>query len=601
MRSRPLVRLLVARSLVESGSTCDVDVVLTSRSETPTEYVDLLFTAEVAVAIPQGKTVATRRAPITPPQSFRWTPGTLAVGEHRQRVRLTLPPNAPPSYRGGWCRVSYTVEVHVAIPYWIDRHAPFALPVAATPQEAIRGTSALVATHPSGPTAGQMYIEASLDTTQLFFGEELGGEVSFANVKAKRIRRVTVAFVAYEHTREPLRAENVVVRHGATLVSGAPPEGESFPFRFLLSEALWPSFDAKLFAFRWQFEVRADVVLGTDVVLTTPIQVARLAEGANVPPRSRRAVPVGQQRLARLWALVAQRVGPPLSFDAADGSMIGSRGPVAMTIAREVLEGTLGTIATYRFPHLGLDVRLHETGLFDNMPVGFNILARDYRYYPENKRAQKRFTIEGRERAQLAAFFDDALLEHLTSATNVMLDDDAAYVRVPGSASSASTLEQVVRASLQLLGMFEAAVSRIPVPAAMKPHELAWRDFAAQTSGRFEPGRVWVHDATLGGFRFEVGTVWEPHGIQPTGTIVRVPIEPALEHVPSIEDASLSAVAREALRALAAMEGFHASEAEMAFFLRETVPDPARLLGLVENIVSILGALRGSTAAGPFR
>jgi hypothetical protein len=119
--------------------------------------------------------------------------------------------------------------------------------------------------------------------------------------------------------------------------------------------------------------------------------------------------------------------------------------------------------------------------------------------------------------------------------------------------------------------------------------------------GRFEAGRTWIHDATRGGFRFEVGTVWEPHGTEPTGTIVRMFIEPALSGTPSVEDASLSALAREELRLLFATEGFHASESEMAVFVRETVADPAKLLVHVDAIASVLRALRGSTAAGPFR
>ena len=60
MRSRPLVRVLLARSLLEPGEPFDVDVVLASRSETPTDYVDVSLVGEVGVAIPQGKTVASR-------------------------------------------------------------------------------------------------------------------------------------------------------------------------------------------------------------------------------------------------------------------------------------------------------------------------------------------------------------------------------------------------------------------------------------------------------------------------------------------------------------------------------------------------------------
>ena len=516
MRSRPLVRVLLARSLLEPGEPFDVDVVLASRSETPTDYVDVSLVSEVGVAIPQGKTVAARQAQHVPTQCFRWTPKTLAVGEHRQRFRFALPNWAPPSFRaaGGWCRVAYTVEVHVAIPMWIDRHAFFALPVAAPPHMIAAGTQAIVATHTNGPQAGALYIECSLEATQLSPGEELHGEVSFANVASKRIRRITLSIVGTERTREPYNAVNPVVRYATTLVSGPPPEGESFPFRFSLPANLWPSFDARLFALQWTFEVRADVVLGSDVVLTIPIDVARMPPGVEPPPRSHRAVPVGRQRLARLWAIVAQRNG--LAYDEHSATMIASdaRGAVSMTLAREAFEGTLGSVATFRYPHLGLDVRLGERGLF-------TILTRHFTL--PDATADGRFAVTGRENAQLAAFFDPELARYLATATRVELDDDQCRIHVPGAASTASTLEAVVRAATHVMELLAAAIARIPPPVAMAPNVAAWRAFADATSGRLELGRVWIHDATIGGFRFEVGTVFEPDSPAPRGTLVRVP------------------------------------------------------------------------------
>jgi hypothetical protein len=303
--------VLLARSVLEPGEPFDVDVVLASRSETPTEYVDVSLVGEVGVAIPQGKTVAARQIQHVQRQAFRWTPGMLAVGDHRQRVRFVLPNWAPPSFRaaGGWCRVAYTVEVHVVIPMWIDRHAFFGLPVAAPAHLPAAETQTLVATHLNGPQSGAMYIECSLDATQVAPGEELRGDVSFANVMSKRIRRITLSIVGSERTHDPYHAMNAVMRYATTLVSGPPPEGESFPFRFALPANLWPSFDARLFGLVWTFEVRADVVLGADVVLTIPIDVVRMPPGVEPPPRSHRAAPVGNQRLARLWTIVAQRKG----------------------------------------------------------------------------------------------------------------------------------------------------------------------------------------------------------------------------------------------------------------------------------------------------
>jgi hypothetical protein len=586
------VRVLLARSPLEPGEPFDVDVLLTSRSETPTEFVDVSLIGEVSVAIPQGKTTATRQRRHVEEQRFRWTPGTLGVGEYRQRVRFVLPPWAPPSYRaaGGWCRVSYTLEAHVGIPMWIDRHAYFSLPLAAPPKMPAPGTQALVATNVNGPSAGAMYIESSLDATQITPGEELRGDVSFANVLAKRIRRVTLSVVGTERTREPYNGANLVLRYTTTLISGAPPEGESFPFRFLLPREVWPSFDAGIFGLQWAFEVRADVILGSDVVLTIPIEVVRLPPNVEPPPRSRRAAPVGRQRLARLWAVVAQRTG--LAYDDPTATMIASRGAVSITIAREAFEGTLGTVAVYRYPHLGLDVRLGERGFFDALTRHFSL---------RNDQADKRFIVTGREHAQLEKFFDPELVRYLLTATRVELDDDQCRIHVPGAASSASTLEAVARAAIAVMEVLDVAMKRIPPPLVMVDCVPAWRAFADRAGGRLELGRLFIHDASIGGFRFEVGTVFEPDSPKPRGTVVRVPIEPPLDHAPSVDDPSLSAVARDALKSLASEPGFHADTSELGMWIDGVTPDPATLTPKIEGMLSVLRALRGAVAAGPFR
>jgi hypothetical protein len=154
---------------------------------------------------------------------------------------------------------------------------------------------------------------------------------------------------------------------------------------------------------------------------------------------------------------------------------------------------------------------------------------------------------------------------------------------------------------LHVLALLDDAISRIPPPVALAPHVAAWRAFAMAMGGRLELGRVWIHDASLEGFRFEVGTVWEPHDTAPRGTVIRVPIDPPLATAPTPDDAALSAIARDAFRALAEDPGFHASESELGHFTSKLTPDPSVLLPKIESMTVILRALRGVVAAGPFR
>jgi len=576
------------RSPIATGERFSLEVVLASRSETPTDFVDVHIEGETTGTMPHGRAVEVKRERFLD-ERRRWTPGKLAAGEHRQRFQIALPEGAPPSYQGIYASVQYQVRVHVSIPYWPDRHAIFSLPVESAPRMPdSAGRTALVATHPQGPVAKQPYIEVGLDATELVRGEVLRGDVSFANASAKRIRRVTVSIIGTEHIRRPGAWDYLSRRYDFLLVSGAPLEGESYPFRIAIPPSIEPSFDARIFALRWALEVRADVVLGSDAVVRVPLDILRPPPNVPLPARPRRALPVGRERLAKLWGFVAQRLG--LEYDETRGSMIATSGRVTMELRRETHDGTLGTTAVYRWPHLGLDVRLGERGFLDSvMKQG---------YYA----TQSRFTILGREPAQLDFFFDEALLSRLAKATSVELDDDGATVRVAGTANAASSLERVVTEARELLHVFAAAIAAIPPPAALAAHVGAWQAFAAKVGGSLELGRLWIHDATLeGAYRFELGVAWEPASPTIVGTVARFFIEPPLVEIPSVEDPALSAVARERLREVSAFDGFHLSKDEIGFVLDEAVADPKSLEPKLEAIGALLRALRGVVAAGPFR
>jgi len=291
-----------------------------------------------------------------------------------------------------------------------------------------------------------------------------------------------------------------------------------------------------------------------------------------------------------VWQQVAARVA--MELDASGTSLRAARGPVTLVMHREAIEGRLGVVARFAWPHLGLDLRLVErswTHVFASDAVRLS-----------NPAADPRFVAFGREAAQCAPFLDPEMLQLMLTAGSVKLDDDGAVFGVPSGATTAPALERVAGTCLRLLELFEAACARVGPPASMAAHVDAWRAYADSVGGRLELGRMWIHDANLEGERFELGSTWEPSG-EFHGTLVRFPIDPPLEEELRVDDPALSPLARELMQGLVGLPGFHASTTEIGLLFPDRVPDPLSLHAHVEATAKLLRSKRGLLVAGPFR
>lgn len=589
MRSRPLVKVRTSAAVLEPGMPFEVEIELVSRSETPTDSVAVRFDASELSVYGAGKG-ARVHSRIWESQAASWTPGKLGVGSVKQRFSFHVPEGAPPTYEGVRCRIEYRLHVTVDIPWWVDREASFVLPVAPAATPLRPASPLIVATSSEGPRPGQLYIEASIDATELAPGDVLTGVVSFANVSAKRIRAIRIGFVSSEHVKLPASQVEDAMVYATTLLSGPPPEEEPVPFRIVLPKGVTPSFSSRPFSFRWRFEIRADIALGTDEVLSVPLEVRRPPPNVPRAPRPGRTWSVGRDRLRAVWQQVAARVA--MELDSAGTSLRAARGPVSLVMHREALDGRLGVVARFAWPHLGLDLRLVERSWTHVFASGAVRLS--------NPAADPRFAAFGREAAQCGPFLDPEMLQLMLSAGSVKLDDDGAAFGVPTGATTAPALEGVANTCLRLAELFAAACERVPPPASVAANVDAWRGYAASVGGRLELGRMWIHDANLEGERFELGSTWEPSG-EFHGTVVRFPIEPPLEQELRVEDPALSPLARELLRGLVGLPGFHATTQEIGFLLPDRVPDPATLHPQVESLAKLLRSKRGLLVAGPFR
>jgi hypothetical protein len=576
MRSRPTVRLRITPSAVEPGGTFVASVELDSKTETPVDAVRISFGYyESAFLIRTGAMHE---------QELVWKPGKLGVGKHVKDVRFQVPDVGAPTFRGAATFSAYIATVDVDIPWWPDRQASFDIPVVARSVTA-RDQPPLVATS-DGPRAGQLYVELSADRSVIAPGETLVGTVSFANVSTTSIRAVEAGFIRRETA--PAQGRWHESNWIAQLLRGAPPEQESIPFRISIPSDAVPSFQAKTFAVDWRFEVRAKTTWGSDVVLGFPIVVGRRARGSVVG--SQKPALVGRDRWAAVWEAIAERYG--LSFSRETQSLATRRGTFALELRREVAGTHVGVVGELRHPNLGLGLSLHERSLSDLLAA---------RKVPlRNPLVESRFVATAREPAQASAFLTPELLQCLLAFDAAQMDDDRTTFRVARAATTTQSLTPVVAVALQMLARFEDAVAKLPPPAAMAKSVPAWAAFAKSVNGRLELGRVWIHDAELGGERFEVGCLWGANGSS-IETLVRLRIEPPFDTEFSVDDPGLSPVTREQLKVLVKSPGIVLSKSAISWVLPGAVPDPESLRPDLERAATIVRGRRGLLAAGPFR
>ena len=585
MRSRPAVKVYYSSSFIEPGKSLLVDVRFQSRSKTPVDFVDFVLKGGETVVHGQGqyrRVVASERMQL----SHREKGTVFTPGEHRYRVRFDVPPDLPPTYRGVGVFVAYGLQVHVAIPWWPDVRATYDVPIV-VPQAALPGSlPKTYCTSDRGPSDGKLYLEASVDKFAIAPGDAIEGAVSVANVAAAKVRGVYFDFVLRENALG-WSMPNIAKRLRVRLVDGAPPEGQTIPFKVRLPADVTPSFAESTFGLSWSMEIGADVVWNEDLVLRIPLQVVRGPPTGK--PSSKRVPPVGRERRALVWREVAQRAG--LECDLENETMKGRAGQVNMEIGLEQRESGMVTVARYGWPELGLELRIAASTILEYVGFG-NALVVDH----EGKHRAR-----ARERAQLHSFLTPEVSAALDWFEEVQADDHGARVVQKGGAHSVQQLDGFVARSQVLLASFARSYEQIDAPSLFTGDVPAWRAFAQRHQGRFEPGRIYVHDARMGIDRFSIGIGWLAAD-QVAGTEVRIPIDPPLVAPPADDDPSLSPMARDLLREVKQrIPTIELGAKEFKWLDPESISDPARLESPIELVLRLARSMRGLERQGPFR
>lgn len=578
-----------ARKAAQPGERFEVEVVLESKTVTPTDFTHVRLVGTERVVVGEGKGSYLSHYDIVRLQAVE-PARVLTPGEHRKRYSFDLPANAPASMTGLRCVVHYAFSVHVSVPWWPDRRATFVLPVVPPPSSALGGTPRIVSSS-DGPRAGQIYIEASIDRDVIEPGGTITGAVSIVNTATHRIRRTTIALVALETITKPGPYQYEAQRYALTLAEGQPPESDPMPFRLLVPPQIAPSLDASSFKWRWQLEVRAVIAFGTDVVMRVPLSIERAPVGAAVRPPGRYFL-VGRDRFARVWQDVAVRLG--MTFDP-DASTLRARSGEASLALRRVYDGNAYRLQLdFAWPSLGLDMSVTERAW---NPIG--MLASSWT--SEHSTANARFTMRSREHAQLAAILDAKMLGALVDYSGVNVHDAGAQMGVGIAGTSGSSLEGWCRMALALLRRWDELGRQVPAPALMAAALPAWRAFAQTTGGKLEVGSMSLRDATIGVDRFHLETHWRD-ATAVDHTRVTFMLEPPLERATSIADPALSAAARETWNALAKdRPTLDVSSDRVSWRIDGAVADPQTLTPALELAAQLVRALRGRPQSGPFR
>ncbi len=447
MRFRPDVALFLRPAVAIAGEEVLVEAVLKSRSETPVDSITMTLRGLETAGY--NSTSYSRRNIVA--QRAAFGPRKLEPGDNRVSARFPIPPDAPPSYRGRIFVVDYELELEVRIPWWLDRHQKFVVPV----------NRRAVPAEPAPPkvycnrqrTPGALYMEATLDDVRIEQGGAVAGVVSFANVASARVKRVELVFHARESIGTP-GAPPLAQFDGATYVSTildrAPKEGEDARFRVAFPADAVISFESHHGRVDWTISIVARVSFGEDVPITVPIKVVPATRGGRQRRRAE-LPPVGRERRAAVLHAAARRLD--LEFDAEREELRSTAANATMSIRLEPhSDKGLLAITELVWPALGLDLVLRERRWTDAFAEDLAV---------DDAAFRKRFHAAARDPERAGVVLDDAVRASLAAFTEVEIDDEGAMLARPISVQSVDTVVNDLEPGLAAARSLAEAASRV--------------------------------------------------------------------------------------------------------------------------------------------
>lgn len=597
MRSRPSMTVMMKPGVPHPGQTLEVEARLEAKSETPVDQVSFELVGTETVRVKRGKSTSMWQHSHVRLRAAH--PGkTLSVGPHTYSARFDLPRALPPQYLGRYSRIDYTLEVRVDIPWWPDRVGTYDIPVTSWPVEA-RQEPGIFVSERGGARAGELYTEMSLASTTVEPGGEISGTVAFTNVAHGHARGVRLALIASERLFADagfwqggsIRETREVMRSEMTLRRGPPEEGVGIPFRVRVAPETIPSLSGTISALEWKIVVIIERLISNVPLIQVPILIVPRGSRTEQRTASAGAPAVGRERRIQSFQHVGAQVG--LAYDAERDDLHGAQGSVETRIAVETRpDGALATVAHLSWPALGMGLRLAPGAWTDRLvsreiDVGHPQFDRDFHV---------RSRVPDQAKALLDKELCDLLLGVVDAGAEVHADDEGASLTLRVALIDEQPLASFAALAVRVARAFNAAFERVPPPPALVPHAEAWRSYAAQLGGRFEPGRCAIHDATFALERVAVVTLWSDDG-------EHLHTEVQMAAGAHIDPETVAPAARNLATAVQERSGGTVSIGGelITLSLAKMVANPAELEPSLEDLAKLLHAVRGRGAAGPFR
>lgn len=580
VRSRPTLELLHSPSRPRPGDRIQFEARLLSRSVTPVSRVMFHFSGHEERLHAQGGQdgIPIRHTWFNLYAEAEKT--VLRKGEHLVLpFHFDLPEDLPPSFRSPVSKVEYRLAIRVEIPWWVDRTASYAIRVWPSPALAAQLPGAFLATQPRGPAGKEVHLELTLDRTGLELGGEVEGAISVENVHYDTVRRLELAVVLIDaaNGRSAFGPQEIYRSDPIVLEEKQPEAGAAYPFRLRLPDDVVPSFTSKHIRVRWFLEARAVIRFGKDVVLLSELHVAQPLKAGD-PARlvakqtkTPRIAPLGRERRALVWASVARLVG--LQSDPEGETMTGKIGPIALTVMLELRGAQLYSVASLSWPSLHLEVDVAERRWRDAFSAGLPLGDEGF---------DKRFTVRGRDPAQLQILLNPGVRTQLMGFERAELDDEGAALVSPGNGYTVDGLEPFVRSAVDAANALSWAFVAVPPPALLAADRAAWLAFAEKIGGRFEVGAFAIRGAKYRDAPVELITRFHPAGA-PLLTVARARFE------------GTKPVTLEAQRVLAGVatecQGVRIADDAVEATLPSPLSDPSRAESLWRALARVVKAL----------
>ncbi|MEC7519721.1 MAG: hypothetical protein VYE22_07645 [Myxococcota bacterium] len=489
IKSRPKVRVRVPNE-IRPGDTFLVQGELICRKLVDVEWVRVTLLGTERWSTGSGDSRVSRSQTLVSLGAEVMGARILEAGTYPFEVRIPLPADAPPTYRGAAGRIDYELRVTASVPWWPDTDTAFDIRVIPPARPSLETETQIYSSNPAGAPMGSPHAEVSLASQWTRIGHGVEGAIALANVDAVQYSEIKVGLRGVETlwdagaprtTREAFR---YVIRLGAE----SAREGEMLPFRFRLPddappelpEARRPGGAPPLVTLAWELEAVIGVRWGSDLTLRMPYRVLPPSDRPGDAPQRLAPPTVGSDRLRLFWSAIGERHG--LRYEAQ--SLRGVVGETALVVRRDH-RGRDGVhlMAELSYPELHLDLEVEPATSVQKMVGGGKRIG--------DPSWDRGHYVIARDEGQVARVLRQ-LLPASANAQLQRMDDRALVVSVRDAGDSPARLERFVLAAAELARQMERVRGAIPPPSGLEDAVDAWRRLAGQIGGQLETARMRV-------------------------------------------------------------------------------------------------------------